>query len=1113
MDLVILSAAPAAPSSHPVDDVATRRSLRRLPTMVTWARRPSPLDVTLPIIAAGDVGPGPGAQAPELEAGRGVESDPRGPLETVFFFPSEDTAVSGILSPRGASASFLLPHHHATHPARRFFIPLRPPTAPPRPPHMPLLLAAAAANQTSLTSSATRLAPPLPPVSIHLKFLLLGSPDREGRPPSYQSTALHLAGRRRKRRTGGGHGGGVRYLAPAAAMEARRGGGAASGWAAALWLWLLLLGTASLCGGAAGLNADGTLLMSFRAAITSDPTRRAVRPCDWNGVVCKGYPQPDTVNLTSSYDGGGGGGANSTAAAAWNGAAGHQRVAGGGDGLGAIEHLQHLDLAGNALAGALPATLLNATELRVLSLAGNHISGDLPDAAGAYARGLQELNLSGNALTGHLPASLCRLPSLAVLGLADNNLTGELPIGGLGVLELVDLSNNSFNGSFPSDFGGGHLRLLNISSNKLAGELPTELATVVPANATVDMSKNNFTGAIPEAGMFAAQSPEAYEGNPGLCGPPVKQTCSIPSSLSNPPNATDSPPAFAAIPKNPARASPGGAGEQQQAPHGEDNNKLSPAAIVAIVVGDIAGVGLLFMKKRRQRREEEDSPPPSMQQKSMRAIDGGLKKIRRRRRWVAARIGRRNDGSDSSEFSVSSDGESEDDEELKKRGSLIDRSTPQDHGSKKHNQAAAPAPATLVTVDGDGELEMETLLKASAYILGATGSSIVLQGCARRRHALAVRRIGESGGADKLKDFEAQVRAVARFRHPNILRRAASTGAPTRSSSSITTPPMAASPTSRRFGSSSPLHLSLESRLRIARGVARGLAYIHEKKANILLSADMEPWIGDLGLDRLPPARPSATALAHRRGCSMPGPGASPCGSASAVGAAATVIGGQPCLKNLRPTAKWDVYAFGMSLLGGGALPVARRLVVAEEHGRVLRMADPTLRGEADGREDALLACFRLAFSCCAMAPGKRPAMRDAVVVLERTAMAAPAGASAGSGAAILDGFAFLDYCSPSASGHRCPACTDATKMVAPAVPVHVCLRVLLRFRAPQCSFSYSFDWMIHGAVAIAVLDLEVDHHGRRAIPSSTVQRGRVGRGWQGFFCRPGLVARDLARG
>jgi hypothetical protein len=74
-----------------------------------------------------------------------------------------------------------------------------------------------------------------------------------------------------------------------------------------------------------------------------------------------------------------------------------------------------------------------------------------------------------------------------------------------------------------------------------------------------------------------------------------------------------------------------------------------------------------------------------------------------------------------------------------------------------------------VTVDDDGELEMETLLKASTYILGATISSIVYKVVLADGTALAVRRIGESRGTEKLKDFEAQVCVVARFRHPNIL--------------------------------------------------------------------------------------------------------------------------------------------------------------------------------------------------------------------------------------------------------------------------------------------------------------------------------------------------------
>jgi len=173
----------------------------------------------------------------------------------------------------------------------------------------------------------------------------------------------------------------------------KRGAGGGGGPVAAVALWLLV--GVSLTGAAAGLNADGALLMSFKAAVTADPLGAlagwdydAAEPCAWNGVVCKGYPQPGAAaaNVTSTSSATDG---NSTAAAAWNGTAAgglnaslaaatvsrvislvlpNARLTGAlPPDLGRVEHLQHLDLAGNALNGTLPAALLDATELGVLS--------------------------------------------------------------------------------------------------------------------------------------------------------------------------------------------------------------------------------------------------------------------------------------------------------------------------------------------------------------------------------------------------------------------------------------------------------------------------------------------------------------------------------------------------------------------------------------------------------------------------------------------------------------------------------------------------------------------------------------------------------------------------
>ena len=220
---------------------------------------------------------------------------------------------------------------------------------------------------------------------------------------------------------------------------------------------------------------------------------------------------------------------------------------------------------------------------------------------------------------------------------------------------------------------------------------------------------------------------------------------------------------------------------------------------------------------------------------------------------------------------------------------------------------------------------------------------------------------------------------------------------------------------------SSPINLGWSARLRIARGVARGLAYLHDKKwvhgnvkpSNILLDADMEPLLADLGVDRLvrgghkPP--PSASALAGRFGSkrsarSLPdlspppshagGPPASPAAAADT----AAHYRAPEAVRSPKPSAKWDVYSLGVLLLelvaGRALTSVELCHCAADDKAQALRLADPALRGEVEGREEAVASCLRLGAACCAMAPGKRPSIRDALQAIERIPDLAAASSS-----------------------------------------------------------------------------------------------------------------------
>jgi len=96
-------------------------------------------------------------------------------------------------------------------------------------------------------------------------------------------------------------------------------------------------------------------------------------------------------------------------------------------------------------------------------------------------------------------------------------------------------------------------------------------------------------------------------------------------------------------------------------------------------------------------------------------------------------------------------------------------------------------------------------------------------------------------------------------------------------------------------------------------------------------------------------------------------------------------------LRNLKPHPKWDVYSFGVMFLEllTGKIVVLDEMgqgpgLLMEDKNRALRMVDMAIRADMEGREEALLAYFKLGYSCVSSVPLKRPPMKEVLQLLEK---------------------------------------------------------------------------------------------------------------------------------
>ncbi|KOM57977.1 hypothetical protein LR48_Vigan11g101000 [Vigna angularis] len=593
-----------------------------------------------------------------------------------------------------------------------------------------------------------------------------------------------------------------------------------------------------------------------------------------------------------------------------------------------------INLSFNSLSGSIPSSLTMSPSLTILALQHNNLSGSIPDSWGGAgkkkASQLQVLTLDHNLISGIIPVSLGKLALLENVSLSHNLIVGPIPseLGALSRLQILDLSNNAINGSIHSLDSLHNLSVLNLKNNKLDGKIPPTIGNI-SSISQIDFSENKLVGGIPDSFTKLAHLSSFNVSYNNLSGP-------VPSLLSKRFNASSfvgnlelcgyisSKPCSSPPPHNLPAQSP----QSLSKPH---HRKLSTKDIILIVAGVLLLILLLLCcfllccLIRRRTASSRKSGKAAKAAASARSLEKG----------------------------ASAGGEVE---------------------------AGGEAGGKLVHFDGPFVFTADDLLCATAEIMGKSAYGTAYKATLEDGNQVAVKRLREKTTKGQ-KEFETEVAALGKIRHPNLLALRAYYLGPKGEKLLVFDYMTKGSLASFLHARGPEIVIEWPTRMKIMIGVTRGLSYLHSQEnivhgnltsSNILLDEQTEAHITDFGLSRLMTTSANTNIIA----------------TAGSLGYNAPELS-----KTKKPNTKTDVYSLGVIMLelltgkppgeptNGMDLPQWVASIVKEEWTN--EVFDLELMRDAPAIGDELLNTLKLALHCVDPSPAARPEVHLVLQQLE----------------------------------------------------------------------------------------------------------------------------------